>query len=347
MASKITRRGMLAGTTAALAFASTARPLRAQDPITLKISHYLPPRHGFQTDFLVPWGEDLTAKTDGRVKVEIHDATSGFGNIMRQADQVRAGVIDIALGLNGIPRGRFPASSIIELPFMVEKAGPGSKTLYTLYKEGMLGGEYDDFHVLALFTHHGGLIHTADKPVRALTDLEGLRLRTPGPAVSAMLESVGASPVGMPPAQIYENLQKGVINGVVTTWDLVGAIKLNELLSYHTDARAYVAGFHVLMNKARYEGLPADVRAAVDELSGDNLVAKFGPWWDKWEARGRKDAIDRGNEIIDIGDAERADWKKQLAPMIETYLAGLKDEGVENPVAVHDRARELVEKFSA
>jgi len=347
MTSTITRRGVLAGAGATtLALASGFRPVRAQDEITLKISHYLPPRHGFHTDFLVPWGEQLTEKTDGRVKVEVYDATSSFGNIMRQADQVRAGVIDVALGLNGIPRGRFPASSIIELPFMVEKAGPGSKTLYTLYKEGMLGGEYDDFHVLALFTHHGGLFHTADRPVRALADLEGLRMRTPGPAVSAMLESVGASPVGMPPAQIYENLQKGVINGVVTTWDLVGAIKLNELLGYHTDARAYVAGFHVLMNKQRYARLPEDVRAAVDELSGDNLVEKFGPWWDAWEARGRKDALARGNTIIEIDDATRAEWKAQLAPMIEGYLDSLRGEGVENSREIYERAQALVAQFS-
>lgn len=346
MTQQFTRRSVLAGTAATLALSAPAiRSARAAE-ITLKVSHYLPPKHGFHTDFLVPWGEQLAEKTDGKVKVEVYDATTGFGNIMRQADQVRAGVTDIALGLNGIPRGRFPASSIIELPFLVEHAGPGSKTLYTLYKEGMLGGEYDDFHVLALYTHHGGLIHTREKPVRELGDLAGLRLRTPGPAVSAMLERLGASPVGMPPAQIYENLQKGVINGVVTTWDLVGAIKLNELLQYHTDARAYVAGFHVVMNQERYASLPADVQTAIDEISGDALVAKFGPWWDKWEARGRKDAVERGNTIIDVSDAERAAWKAQLEPMIERYLAGLKEQGVENPQAVYARAQELVAKFS-
>jgi TRAP-type C4-dicarboxylate transport system substrate-binding protein len=345
MTASISRRGMLAGSAATLALASGIRPVRAAET-TFKISHYLPPSHGFHTDVLVPWGQQLEEKTDGKVKVEVYDATSGFGNIMRQADQVRAGVIDVALGLNGIPRGRFPASSIIELPFLVEKAGPGSKTLWTLYKEGMLGGEYDDFHVLALYTHHGGLIHTAERPVRDLEDLSGLRLRTPGPAVSAMLEQLGASPVGMPPAQIYENLQKGVINGVVTTWDLVGAIKLNELLSYHTDARAYVAGFHIVMNKEKYAALSDDVRAAVDELSGDNLVAKFGPWWDKWEARGREDALARGNTIIEISDETRAQWKAQLEPMIERYLESLEDEGVENPMAIYERAQELVAKFS-
>lgn len=314
----------------------------AQEKVTLKISHYLPPSHGFHTDFLGPWAQELERRTGGKVETEIYPVTSAFGDAARQADQVRAGVIDIALGLRGIPRGRFPASSVIELPFMVEDARDGSRVLWQLYKEGALGDEYDDFKVLALFTHHGGLFHTKDRPVRRLEDLRGLRMRTPSPAVSAMLEYLGASPVGMPPAQIYESLQRGVLDGLVTTWDLVGAIKLNEIVQYHTDADAYTAAFYVVMNKRRYEALPADVRAVIDEMSGDNLVARFGPWWDKWEARGFEDARRRGQNVIEIDAATRAQWKKQLQPMIDRYLEGLKAEGVKDPQALYRRAQELL-----
>src|SRR5690606_24994352 len=106
----------------------------AQEKVTLKISHYLPPSHGFHTDFLGPWAQELERRTGGKVETEIYPVTSAFGDAARQADQVRAGVIDIALGLRGIPRGRFPASSVIELPFMVEDARDGSRVLWQLYK---------------------------------------------------------------------------------------------------------------------------------------------------------------------------------------------------------------------
>lgn len=311
--------------------------------ITLKVSHYLPARHGFQADFLAPWAAQLTAKTNGKVEVKIYDASSAFGKITRQADQVRAGVMDIAIGLNGIPRDRYPASSVIEMPFLVEQADAGSKALWQLYQEGDLGSEYDDFKVLALFTHHGGLIHTVAKPVRTLDDLKGLRLRTASPAVSAMLESLGASPVGMPPSAIYENLQKGSLDGVVTTWDLVAAVKANELLKYHTDARAYTVGFHVLMNKKKYASLPADVQAAIDELSGAALVGQFGAWWDKWETRGREDAVKRGNDIIEVNESTRQQWANALKPMIENFLSGLKQQGVTDPQALYAKAQKLVQ----
>ncbi len=339
----ILRRSLIcaAGSAAMLA----AAPVALAADITLKISNFLPPQHGFTADFMAPWAKELEQKTGGKVAVELFDATSAFGKITRQADQVRAGVIDIALGLNGIPRDRFPASSIIEMPFLVKHADSGSRALWAMYKEGALGDEYDDFKVLALFTHHGGLIHTVDKPVRSLGDIKGLRLRTPSPAVSAMLKQLGASPVGMPPSAIYENLQKGNLDGVVTTWDLVGVIKANELLKFHTNAQAYVASFHVVMNKKKYESLPDDVRAVLDDISGDALVARFGDWWDKWEARGHKDAVARGNEIIEINADMRAKWAKELQPMIASYLTGLKDKGVADPQQAYKRVQELVVKF--
>lgn len=340
MFNRLTRLGAVA---AALLWAGT---VYAQE-VTLKISHYLPPQHGFQTDFLGPWAKELEEKTGGKVKAEIFPAGSAFGEAAPQADQVKAGVVDIALGLAGIPRGRFPATSVIELPFMVDKAGPGSKALWDLYKEGALGKEYDDFKVLALFVHHGGLFHTVDRPVKTLEDLKGLRMRTPGPAVSAMLESVGASPVGMPPAQIYESLERGVLDGVVTTWDLVGAMKLNETLKHHTDARAYAAAFYVVMNKQKYESLPEDARKAIDEMSGDALVAKFGPWWDKWEARGKADAVKRNQEIIEVDEATRAKWAEQLQPMTDKYLETLAGEGVADPKALYARTKELIAKHAA
>ena len=317
------------------------------ETIKLKASEFLPAKHGFYSDLLTSWAEELEEKTNGKVKVELFDATSAFGKVTHQADQVRAGVIDVAVGLNGIPRDRFPASSIIEMPFLVKDAGNGSKALWALYNEGLLGKEYDDFKVLGLFTHHGGLIHTIDKPVKTLGDFKGLRLRTPSPAVSAMLKKLGASPVGMPPSAIYENLQKGVLDGAVTTWDLVGAIRANETLKYHTDVAAYVAGFHVVMNKKKYNSLPEDVRKAIDEISGDALVGKFGDWWDKWDKRGHADAVKRGNTIINIDDKTRSEWEKELQPMINDYLGKMKEKGVPNSYQIYKRAKELIANFKA
>lgn len=334
---------MLAGLSAAIVAGAASVAVAA--PIELKISHFISPRHGFQVDFLGPWAKELERRTGGKVKVTIYPGSTAFGKVNRQADQVKAGVVDIALGLRGIPRGRFRRSGIMELPFLVENAGSGTRALWELYKSGMLGDEYKDFKVLILFTHNGGLFHTRSKPVKSLEDLKGLRLRVSTTVVSEMMKYLGASPVGLPPSQIFENLQKGVIDGVVTTWDLVGAIKANQILRYHTEARAYTNTFYVVMNRKKYDSLPADVRKAIDDTTGDVLAAKFGAWWDKWDARGKADAVKRGNTIIEVSEKTRAAWRRQLQPMIDKYLAKLEADGISDARAIYKRAQELVAKY--
>ncbi|HEX2255371.1 MAG TPA: TRAP transporter substrate-binding protein [Afifellaceae bacterium] len=343
MTIRSTRRTFLAGSAAAAGVLAMPAIARAQ-ATTLRISHYVPPTHGIQVDLLEPWAAELKQRTG--IDYEIHAVNSAFGRADRQADQVRAGIVDIAFGLAGIPRGRFPHTSVIELPFMVEDARAGSRALWQLYQDGDLGGEYDDFKILLLMTHHGGLFHTVNRPVRALEDLRGLRMRSPGPAVSAMLEYLGASAIGMPPAQIYESLQRGALDGLCTTWDLVGAIRANEVLKYHTDGRIYVAAFYTAMNQEKFASLPADVQQAIEETTGEALLDKVGEWWDKWDAAGREDAIARGNEVIEVDDATREAWREQLEPMITQYLDSLEAEGVENPRALYERTQELVAQYA-
>jgi TRAP-type transport system periplasmic protein len=236
---------------------------------------------------------------------------------------------------------------VIELPFVAEEARSGSAALWELHKTGSLGGEYDDFHVLALFTDNGALIHTVNKPVRRLNDLKSMRVRTPSPAVSALLEYLGASPIGMPPTAIYQGLAKGALDGVATTWDLVGPMHLNELLKYHTEARLYTAAFYIVMNKDKYASLSAEVQEAIDATTGDNMQPMFAPLWDKWDAAGRQDAVRRGNQIMTIDDATRETWQAELQPMIAQYLEGLGDEGIADPKRLYETALEFVAKHSA
>ncbi|MFN4022430.1 MAG: TRAP transporter substrate-binding protein [Hydrogenophilus thermoluteolus] len=321
-------------------------PAKASEPVTLKISHYLPPSHGIHRDFIEPWAKALEEKSNGTIKVEIYPGNTAFGNVAKQMDQVRAGVVDIAHGLAGIPRGRMPRTAIMDLPFLTRSADVASKTLWKLYQEGLVTEDYRGVKVLALHCHNPGLFHTRDKPVKTPEDVKGLRLRTPSPAISETISYLGGTPVGLPPSQVYENLQKGVLDGTVFTWDAVGAFRLNEVLQYHTDARAYTTCFYFVMNRQRYENLPAEAKRAIDELSGDTLVARFGSWWDKWDAAGRADAEKRGHQIIELSDAERAHWQETLNPMINMYLEDLaQKEGVTNSRTIYQRAKELIQLF--
>ena len=303
-------------------------PAKAQD-ITLKLSHFVPTQIGLHTDFMEPWARELEQCTGGAVAVEIHPAGSALGHIAKQYDQVRAGVTDIAFGHAGIPRGRFPRTSLVELPFMAKSANANSFALWNL-ADTLLKPDYPGVKVLGLMAHNPGVIHT-NKPVTKLEDLKGLRIRTPNPSISAVLEHYGAEAVGLPPGQIYENLQKGTVDGVTIDWTGIAAYKLNEVVSYHLDVPLYTVGFFFVMNQRRYDTLPDSVRACVDQISGDTLVAKFGPWWDKWGQRGLELEKNSTEDTITVATPEQlAQWRAELAPVIASLIQAAKDKGVEN-----------------
>ncbi len=334
----ITRRQALTSTATAALALGFPRVLRAQPAIELKLSHFLPTGNGMHYDFMEPWARDLEARTDGRVKVTIFPGGTPLGNVAKQYDQVRAGVVDIAHGLHGIPSGRFPRTSVIDLPFMTESADAATRALWALH-DRFFAVEYPGVKVLAVHAHNGGLIHTRDRQVVAMEDLKGLRIRFPSAATKMMLEYLGAVPVGLPPSQIYESLQKGVIDGLVMPWDPMYSFKLAELIDYNLDARAYTVSFYFVMNRRRYEGLPEEVRAAIDSISGDNLIPKFGPWWNAWDDLGKKAALADGGVVTRLTTEERDRWRETLGPMIDAYLAGLAEQGVENPREIYEALR--------
>jgi TRAP-type transport system periplasmic protein len=316
-----------AGVGAAAAIGALPAIGRAQQKFQLKLSHYLPPSHGLHTDFMEPWARELEAKTQGAVSVQVSPGTSALGQAQNQLEQVRNGIVDIAFGICGLPRGRMTRSTIIEMPLLVRKAEAGSRALWNLYPQ-MLGSDYEGIKPLVLMTHNGGLIHTRDKPVRNPEDLRGLRIRTPSPTISMMLEFLGASPVGMPPGQVYENMQRGVLDGAAFPWDPVRAFKLGEVSRFHSDLGLYTAAFWFGMNDRKYRSLPEDVRKVIDQTSGQALLGKIQGWWDKWDDAGKANAVERGNTIVTFDPTQRAQWEKTLVPLQNKAMIDFEKQGI-------------------
>ncbi|MEP7313024.1 MAG: TRAP transporter substrate-binding protein DctP [Pseudomonadota bacterium] len=76
-------------------------------------------------------------------------------------------------------------------------------------------------------------ILTRDRPVRALSDLKGLRLRAPTELLS-VLADLGADPVNMPMGDVYSALTKGVIDGVIAPADTFRALHFAEVAHHFT-----------------------------------------------------------------------------------------------------------------
>lgn len=336
------RRQLLIGAAAAIA----APRVAAQGKLELRLSHYLPPTHLIATDWIGGFARALEAETKQEVTVRIFASNSPLGNPANQHDQVKGGVVDIAFGLHGIPRGRFPRTGIVDMPFLTQSAQQGSRMLWDVYPTH-LAEEYAGLKVLGLIVHNPGVFHTANRRVATLGDLRGLRMRAPSPVVQSMLEHLGATVVGMPPGQIYESLRGNVIDGFVLPWDPIASFKLAEVTRHHLDAGVYTVSFWLAMNEKRYQSLPAEVRAAIDKVSGAALVAQVGAIWDKADQAGREAARARGNEIVVASAEQRAAWLKELQPVIDKELERLQKEGIRNARDIYEAMRKTAARYAA
>ena len=132
-------------------------------------------------------------------------------------------------------------------------------------------------------------------------------------------------------------------------WEVVPAIKLHELVKFHTEIPGsptlYTASFFLAMNKAKYDGLPADLKAAIDKNSGMKFAELAGNMWDDAGKTGvRRWSRPSGNTIGSISEDEKAKWIKTTEPVIENWIKQVKDKGLDGGKLL-EQARALVAKY--
>jgi TRAP-type transport system periplasmic protein len=260
-----------------LAIASTAW---AQAPVTLKVHHFLPPGSTTHAKLLVPWCERIEREAAGRLKCQLYPSMQLGGTAPQLFDQARDGIADIVWTLPGYTAGRFPVMEAFELPFLTGDAEAASKAAWEFY-ERHGKQEFREVRPLAVHVHDAGYLHTRDKQIRTLADFRGLKLRAPTRQTNRLLAALGATPVSMPVTGLADAMSKGVIDGAVIPWEVVPAVKVQEIARFHTETdpnmpAMYTAVFLLAMNRKTYDGLPADLRAVIDRNSGLDLSGHAG-----------------------------------------------------------------------
>ncbi len=329
-------------TVAALGVSSAAY---AQD-ITLRLHQFLPPPAPVPAQILKPWAQGVEEASGGRIKIEHFDAMSLGGRPPELMDQARDGVVDLSMTVVGYTPGRFPRTEVFELPFMMTNPVATAKAYWEMVETDFQSNEYKDVKVLGAWVHGPGLIHSTDG-VSSLEDMKGLTLRGPTRIINDLMAELGAEPVGMPLPAIPEALSKGVVKATVIPWEVTTAIRLSELVSNHTefsgDESLYTAAIVLVMNKAKYEALPDDLRAILDAESGAKLSAfATQVMWDM-DAPAKAIAEEAGNTIVTLDEAEVARWKAASQPVIERWIADMDAKGIDG-AALIEQAKSLIAK---
>jgi TRAP-type transport system periplasmic protein len=335
-------RAALAALTASAAFGATAQE------VTLKVHFFLPPTSFANTLFITPWCEKIAKESANRMKCQIYPSMQLGGTPPQLFEQVRDGVADIVWTLPGYTAGRFPSVEAFELPFMMQSPEATSKALWD-YTQRFSASEFKDVKPLAFHVHGDGVFHMTNKPVKSLSDLRGLKLRAPTRLTNKFIAMLGATPVSMPVPQVGDALSKGVIDGAVVPYEVVPAVKIQELVKYHTEtdpaeAAFYTSTFVFAMNKAKYESLPADLKKVIDANSGQALSGQIGKAFLQADMEGKKLTTKNATNVIPAG--ELTQWKALGNKLAADWVTEMNGKGLQGQQML-DSARALIAQHAA
>jgi len=319
----------------------------AQQAVTLKFHTFMAPQSNVWLNMHMAWMKKVEQDSKGRIKFEAYPAMQLGGTPVQLYDQARDGVVDVVWTLPGNTAGRFPRVEVFELPFIMNNAEATSKA-YWEYVQTYAPDEFKDTQVIALQVHGPGVIHTAEKPVKSIADMRGLKLRAPTRQVNKLLGSLGATPVGMPLPQIPDALSKGTIQGCVIPWEVVPSVKVHELTKYHAEfdpagGALYTTTFVMAMNKAKYNSLPPDLKKVIDSNSGMETSGWLGKVQQAGDGPGRKAAVDHGNTIYTVSAQEAQEFRRRSRAIEVEWVQDMNKRGFDGKKLI-EGARSLIEK---
>ncbi len=335
-------------TTLAL-LAALALPAAAQaEPVIIKVAHFLPPVAPMHAKVIVPWCDKLEAESQGQLKCQIYPAMQLGGTPPQLLNQVRDGVADVVWTLPGYTPGRFPVSEVFELPFVTTTHEASARAMWD-FVETHAQKEFAGLKPLAVWVNGPNVLHFRDKQVKTLEELKGMKVRAPSRLGNKLLAALGATPVGMPVPQMAESLSKGVIEGALIPWEVVPATKTQELTRFHAESGAEramtTATMIYVMNRKKYDSLPAELKKVIDANSGREFSAWVAAQHVDADGVGRKITAEAGNTIYAIPAAEMARWEAAAKPVTEEWIKETSAKGADGR-KLYDDAVALVQKYS-
>jgi TRAP-type C4-dicarboxylate transport system substrate-binding protein len=194
--------------------------------------------------------------------------------------------------------------------------------------------EWSAVKVLTTFSSGVQFVSTAKKPVRALQDIEGQKIRVTGWGTTNFIKSVHGNPIGMSPPEMYDAISKGVIDGMVFDWQGIQSSRLYEVLNYATYTPLVQVPQFLVMNLDRWKSLPPDVQKVFEEMGGKFGAQMLGGAFDVADPEGEANFKKLGKEVIKLSAEEQARWQAAAKPIWTAWVAQVKAKGLDGESAL-------------
>lgn len=292
-------------------------------PIRLSYANF-PPAPTFPCVQMERWKEVVEERTGGKVLIDTYPGGTLL-DAKSMMDGVIAGQADIGCLCMAYQPGRFTLTNATALPLGFPDAETASLALWALY-EKYQPEEFRNVKVLTMFTSAPANIYS-NRRVAGLEDLRGLELRASG-GVAEVLRALGATPVGMPQSEAPEALQRGVVQGAVSSLETLMDFKYAEMCRQVTIFDGPIYPFAVVMNRKVWDSLPEDVRKVMDDLRLEQ-AEWTGRYMDEHVERSIEWSLENYDiEITHLSDQEKAIWDERLEPIIQNWISEADSKGL-------------------
>lgn len=304
--------------------AQTAEPKAAEKPIELNYSIFFPATH-LQAQTAQAWADEIEKRTEGRVKI-----TMFAGGTLTPAPECYEGVVngisDIGMSVFAYTRGKFPLLEGLDLPVGYPDgltATRAANAMVDKYNPDELG----DVKVLYLHAHGPGIL-ASKKEVASVSDISSMKIRATGLSAK-IVEALGAVPIAMSQGETYEALQKGVVEATFCPVETLKGWKQGEVIDYVVDTRAigYTTSMFVVMNKAKWNSLPEDIKTIFDEVSAD-WIDKQGKAWDKADEEGQAYVEELDKTFIELSAEQEDALVQAVQPILSDYVETAGEKGL-------------------
>ena len=271
-------------------------------------------------------GQEFFAKrvdeiTKGRVKIEVYPA----GQLFTAKDYMKAipsGAVDMAQCAVSQWSGLVPSITILDLPFFYDGwphmwrflDSQGGETLFK---------ELEKVGVKPLFWMQDGSIGFATKtPLKKLDDFKGKRIRVFSELGAYTVKALGGGPTFMGGGEVYMALQRGTVDGGISSITSFVDRKYYEVTKYVTEPRFMFAVYTCLINLKKWDQLPADVQKML--LSAAKETEEWGrKEVQKVEMEALEELRKKGMEIYSLPKEEKELWRKAACKPTEDIIIGI------------------------
>lgn len=310
--------------------------------IKLRWAHYLPDSPFL--DIEERFADAIEERSGGRVSIEFFYAGSLGGG-----DEVLTltgrGAVDMASGVPGYYPEQLPYWGAYQIPFVFDTPAEAIEISTRSFNEfpyfkdelGRMGLHFLMQQPLGSYYLTG---KTAD--CATVAGLEGKKLRSFGAYVPKIYAAVGGVPVSISTGEVYEGLQRGVVDFAFLSRAVGAASRWYEVAKYNCGPVMSIAGHIVVIGEHAWNKLPEDIQAIFTEESA-KYQQEYVEWLEDFEGEAAQTIEANGGEFIAIPEDQMDLWKSKSPDLLAQWVSDMKARGQgEGAEAVAARWREML-----